>query len=276
MEFTKMQGTGNDFVVMEYKNVNFEHIKDIAVKLCDRHFGIGADGLILVCDSEIYDARMRIFNSDGSEAEMCGNGIRCFAKYLYDRGIVTKNKMYIETLAGLIIPEIYIDTSGKVEKVRVNMGKPTLEREKIPAVGSGIMMNEPLVILGKTIIVSSVNTGVPHAVVFTDDIDEFEVDIYGPAIEKNKNFPLGTNVDFVQVLGENKIKIKTWERGAGLTLACGSGACAAAYISHMMGYTDNQVNVCLPGGELFVEIEDNIYMTGQCKEVFVGNIDVTM
>ncbi len=272
MEFTKMQGAGNDFIVFRENMFNGIYMRDTALKLCDRHFGIGADGLILVCESDKYDAKMRVFNSDGSEAEMCGNGIRCFSKYAYDRGIVDKKKMNIETSAGLIRPEVFLDNVGKVVKVKVDIGKPSLQRKNIPVKGDGTFIREPLTILGKTFLISAVNTGVPHAVIFLDDIKNFDITYYGPAIEKNEIFTAGINVDFVQVLGKNNLKMKTWERGAGLTLACGSGACAAAYISYITGYTERKVDINLPGGDLYIEIEDSIYMTGPCKEVYSGNI----
>ncbi|MDI6602329.1 MAG: diaminopimelate epimerase [Thermoanaerobacteraceae bacterium] len=274
MKFVKMQGIGNDFIIIEDSELNGIDAIGLAKSLCERHFGIGADGLILVCSSEKYDARMRIINSDGSEAEMCGNGIRCFAKYIYDRGIVTKKKMEIETLAGVVKPEVFTDDTGRVKTVKVDMGKPNLDREKIPVRGKGSLINEELTVLDKTFNISSVNTGVPHTVIFTDDIEAFPVEIYGPKIEKNDQFPYGTNVNFAQVVDRGDLKVRTWERGAGLTLACGSGACAAAYISHLMGYTDSRVQVSLPGGDLFVEIEDNIYMTGPCEEVFSGYITI--
>ncbi len=274
MKFTKMQGIGNDFIIMEHDELNGMSEKELAVKLCDRHFGIGADGLILVCDSTAQDVRMEIINSDGSEAQMCGNGIRCFTKYVFERGIVKKKKMNIETLAGVIISEVFLDNEGKVNKVRADMGAPVLEREKIPVRGSGTFINQRLPILGKIFYISAVNTGVPHAVIFIDDIDNFDVTAYGQAIEKNENFPAGTNADFVKAIGKDELKMKTWERGAGLTLACGSGACAAAYISYIIGLTNNRVNVNLPGGKLFIEIEDNICMTGPCEKVFAGDVNV--
>jgi diaminopimelate epimerase len=274
MEFVKMHGTGNDFILINEVEVGWQDIGNIAKRLCDRHFGIGADGLILVCKSNKFDARMRIINADGSEAEMCGNGIRCFAKYVYDRKIVTKKKMEIETLSGVVRPEVVTDDNDKVRMVRVDMGVPHLEPDSVPVRWEGRLINEPIAFGDKTLHISSVNTGVPHTVIFVSDIDSFPIEVYGPVIEKYNIFPVGTNVNFVQVMNRKRLMVRTWERGVGMTMACGSGACASAFISNVLGYIDREVIVSLPGGDLFVEVNNNIYMTGPCVEVFHGDISL--
>ncbi|TZE83421.1 diaminopimelate epimerase [Calorimonas adulescens] len=274
MEFVKMHGTGNDFILINEVEVGWQDIGNIAKRLCDRHFGIGADGLILVCKSNKFDARMRIINADGSEAEMCGNGIRCFAKYVYDRKIVTKKKMEIETLSGVVRPEVVTDDNDKVRMVRVDMGVPHLEPDSVPVRWEGRLINEPIAFGDKTLHISSVNTGVPHTVIFVSDIDSFPIEVYGPVIEKYNIFPVGTNVNFVQVMNRKRLMVRTWERGVGMTMACGSGACASAFISNVLGYIEREVIVSLPGGDLFVEVNNNIYMTGPCVEVFHGDISL--
>lgn len=274
MEFVKMHGTGNDFILINEVEVGWQDIGNIAKRLCDRHFGIGADGLILVCKSSKFDARMRIINADGSEAEMCGNGIRCFAKYVYDRKIVTKKKMEIETLSGVVRPEVVTDDNDKVRMVRVDMGVPHLEPDSVPVRWEGRLINEPIAFGDKTLHISSVNTGVPHTVIFVSDIDSFPIEVYGPVIEKYNIFPVGTNVNFVQVMNRKRLMVRTWERGVGMTMACGSGACASAFISNVLGYIDREIIVSLPGGDLFVEVNNNIYMTGPCVEVFHGDISL--
>ncbi|EGD52983.1 diaminopimelate epimerase [Thermoanaerobacter thermohydrosulfuricus] len=274
MKFTKMHGLGNDFIVIEaLENVDYS---ELAIKLCDRHFGIGADGLLVVEPSGIADIRMRIFNADGSEAEMCGNGSRCFAKYVYERGIVKKEKMAVETLAGVIMPEVFVE-NGKVESVKVYMGNPIFEASKIPIKSDKQkFINEPVKIDGKVYKLTSLRVGVPHTIVFVESLDENMIKELGPKIEKSSLFPQGTNVDFVKVEDKENISVRTWERGVGLTLACGSGACASAVASAVLGKTERNVNVHFKAGKLLVEwLEDNsIYLSGSVEEVFRGEIEL--
>lgn len=273
MKFTKMSGLGNDFVVINALEINKEiEYKNLAVKLCNRHFGIGADGLLIVEPSGIADIRMRIFNSDGTEAEMCGNGARCFAKYVYERGIVKKEKMTVETLSGVIMPEI-IFNNGIVDKVRVSMGNPIFKASEIPVkTEKKSFINEPVKLNGRTYNITSVLIGVPHTIIFVDAIDENMVLNIGPIVEKLHIFPRGTNVDFVKVEDRNNITVRTWERGAGLTLACGSGACASAVAAAVTEKTDRNVYVHFKCGDLFVEWSEynNVYLTGKAEEVFRG------
>lgn len=275
MKFTKMHGLGNDFIMVDSLNNNlFDDLKPKVRMLCDRHFGVGADGVIFVLPSKELDVSMRIINSDGSEAEMCGNGIRCFAKYIYENGIIKKTKIKVDTMAGMMIPELII-RNRTVEAVRVNMGKPGLERQNIPMTGSGgPVIEEPLQVLDTSFKITCVSMGNPHCVIFTDDLDSIDHLYYGPAIENHPVFPRKTNVEFIQKLSDKKIKMKVWERGAGETLACGTGACAAAVASSITGRTGRQVTVGLAGGELEIKWDDDnaIYMTGPAETVYTGEI----
>ncbi|MGB9779223.1 MAG: diaminopimelate epimerase [Caldanaerobacter sp.] len=275
MRFTKMHGLGNDFIVIEaVEGVDYS---ELAVKLCDRHFGIGADGLLVVEPSYIADVKMRIFNADGSEAEMCGNGARCFAKYVYEKGIVPKKKMTVETLAGVIMPDLVVE-DAKVKSVRVYIGSPVFESSRIPVkTEKQRFIDETVKIDGKTYRLSSVRIGVPHTVLFVTSLEESFIKDLGPKIEKSSLFPEGTNVDFVKVENEENIFVRTWERGVGLTLACGSGASASAVVSSLLGKTKRNVHVHFKAGALFVEWreDDNgIYLTGEAVEVFRGEIEI--
>lgn len=274
MLFSKMHGLGNDFVVIDARGKENIDYNTLAKKMCHRHTGIGADGILLVLHSDVADIRMRIINSDGSEAEMCGNGIRCFSKYVFERGIVKKDKFKVETLAGIIEPELILNTYGLVEKVRVNMGKPSFKRQDIPMDGSpdDNAINTSLFVDGKEYKITSLLMGVPHTVLFTDDVEEVNIYALGPKIEKHELFPKKTNVNFVQVIDKNNIKVRTWERGAGATFACGTGSCASVIASHLNGFTERKANVRLYFGILEVEWcdDDIVFMTGPAEEVFVG------
>lgn len=275
MEFQKMHGLGNDFILMDEIDPKKYDLKALAIKLCDRHQGIGADGIILILPSEIADVKMRIINSDGSEAEMCGNGIRCFAKYVYDNRINTAKSFTIETGAGVMIPELIVENE-KVLFVKVNMGAPQLERSMIPMLGAaGKVINEPLQIAGKDYKITSLLMGVPHTIVFIESLEEDELISIGKQIEKHPSFPKGTNVNFVTVLNDHEINVRTWERGAGRTLACGTGSCASAVASALNGLTGKEVTVHLALGDLFIEWVDGIvYMTGSANHVFAGEVDI--
>ncbi|WP_026487196.1 diaminopimelate epimerase [Caldanaerobius polysaccharolyticus] len=263
MKFTKMQGTGNDFVVVQETEI--EGTKDYAAmarRLCDRHFGIGADGLIVVCRSEVADIKMRIFNADGSEAEMCGNGIRCFSKYVYERNVLNKDKFRVETLAGVVVPMLEVE-NGMVKSVTVNMGNPVFD---------DTLIDFKLDVKDRSFYITYVNMGVPHVVIFVDDILVDDIVEYGPLIERHKLFPQGTNVNFVKVVSRDSLWVRTWERGVGLTLACGTGTCASAVAACRSGKVERRVTAHLAGGDLGVEWMDDgcVYMSGPAEIIFDG------
>ena len=274
LEFVKMHGLGNDYVYMDAINQIIKDRNELAKKVSDRHFGIGSDGLILICKSNIADFRMQMFNSDGTEAEMCGNGIRCVGKFVYDNGFTNKKNLTIETLAGIKKLEL-ITKNEKVEAVKVDMGEPILEPEKIPVISKEIPVNDlNLNIIDKNLKFTCVSMGNPHAITFIDEnVNEFDVEKYGRLVEINEVFPKKTNVEFINIINKNKIKMRVWERGAGETLACGTGACASAVAAIINGYTDRNIIVELLGGTLEIEWnkkDNHIYMTGPAKIVFKG------
>lgn len=277
MKFTKMQGIGNDFVVVNALAESFEeaHLPALSRKVNDRKFGIGGDGLILVLPSKTADFRMRMFNPDGSESEMCGNGIRCFAKYVYDRKLIPEPQVKVETLAGVKMLKLQT-RAGKVEAVRVDMGTPRLLRSEIPMRGddNGKVIGEGLKAEGHRFEITAVSMGNPHVVIFEDKLDAFPVAKFGPAIENHKAFPQRTNVHFVQVCSSSEVIMRTWERGAGETLACGTGACATVVACILNDKTSRNVHVHLPGGDLRVEWtgDNRVLMTGPAEEVFEGDI----
>ena len=266
-----MHGLGNDFILFDELDPLKFDLPDLAIRLCDRRQGIGADGIILILPSEIADVKMRIINSDGSEAEMCGNGIRCFAKYIYDNQINTALSFTIETRAGIMIPELIVE-DGTVLFVKVNMGAPVFERSQIPMTGSGgMVINEPLLISGKELRISSMLMGVPHTMVFVEHLDNMDIVSIGKEIEQHPIFPQKTNVNFVEVINDKEIKVRTWERGAGSTLACGTGSCASAVAASLNGLTAKEVTVHLTLGNLLIEwIDNSVYMTGTANHVFEG------
>lgn len=271
MRFIKMHGLGNDFVVVQAEEVVSDP-EELARRVCDRHFGIGADGLVFILPSARADLRMRIFNPDGSEAEMCGNAIRCVAKYAFESGLVRRPELKVETGAGIIKPRLHLEV-GRVKEVKVDMGEPVLERGQIPMAGPpGRVVDENLTVYGKTFRITAVSFGNPHCVIFLPDVTSVELSIIGLKIEHHPAFPRRTNVEFVQVLTPNRIRVRVWERGAGETLACGTGACAAVVAGVLNGLCDREAWVELPGGELFIVwAEDNhVYMTGPAAEVFRG------
>ncbi|CCO07196.1 diaminopimelate epimerase [Desulforamulus hydrothermalis] len=278
MFFTKVHGLGNDFILINAGTGEGlpDDCSTLAREMCDRRFGIGADGLVLLLDSEVADVRMKIINSDGSEAEMCGNAIRCVAKYLYEHGIVRKDEIKVETLAGIMVPQI-IHNNGEVSAVRVDMGVPRLARADIPMLGPvGQVINEPLEVAGQTFNVTAVSMGNPHCVIFVPDVAAVPLSEIGPLLETHPSFPRKTNVEFVQTVSPGEVRMVVWERGAGPTLACGTGACAVAVAGVLNGYTEKKVTVHLPGGSLFIEWADNgrVFMTGPAEEVFNGEYTV--
>lgn len=278
MKFTKMHGAGNDYV---YVNCFEEQVADpasVAIKVSNRNFGIGSDGLILIMPSDKADLRMRMFNSDGSESEMCGNGIRCVAKYAYDHGIVSKTEITAETGAGILTLQLFPNSSNKVERVRVNMGPPRLSRAEIPMNGAPAdkMVAEELTVLDKTFKITCVSMGNPHCIIYVDDVDNFPVATYGPLIEHHELFPRRTNVEFIQIISPTEVKQRTWERGAGETLACGTGASAVCVAGVLNGLTERKILNHLAGGDLELEWteEGPVFMTGPATEVFTGEIEI--
>lgn len=278
MKFTKMQGAGNDYVYVNCFEERVENPAEAAIRVSNRNFGIGSDGLILIMPSDKADVRMRMFNSDGSESEMCGNGIRCVAKYAYDHGIVAKKEITAETGAGILTLQLFTGSDSRVEKVRVNMGKPRLTRGEIPMTGDAgaKVISEPLNILHTTFHITCASMGNPHCVIFVDDVANFQVEKYGPLIENHELFPRRTNVEFVQIISRTEVRQRTWERGAGETLACGTGASAVCVAGVLNGLTEKKILNHLSGGDLTLEwAEDGyLYMTGPAVEVFTGEIEI--
>lgn len=270
MKFTKMQALGNDFIVIDSRGKTMEGLVGLALKLCHRRFGVGADQLLVLEDSDSADFRMRIFNADGGEVEMCGNGIRALAKYVWDRGLSDKDTLAIETLAGVIRP------SRKDGLVRVDMGEPELEGRRVPVNLDGRVIDHPVKVDDRRFPVTCVSMGNPHAVIFVESARDFPVSYYGPKIENHELFPNRINVEFVEVVNEGSIRVKVWERGAGETMACGTGACASAVASNLKGLTEKEVTVVLEGGELRIEWagDNHVFMTGPAEEVFEGEIKI--
>ena len=275
MEFIKVHGLGNDFILLEQAAYEGRDLAKLAIRLCDRHTGIGADGLLLVAapGREDADIRMRIINQDGSEAEMCGNGIRCFARYVFEQGLVSGTEFRVETKAGVMVPHISVE-DGRVKDVKIDMGKPALERQAIPMDGSaGTVLAEKLVLEdGSSYAITSMFMGVPHTMVFVDSLGDELVSSVGRRIEKNPVFPQGTNVNFVVIHGRSKIEVRTWERGAGATLACGTGCCASAVAACLNGYTDRNVTVQVQLGSLQIQYaaDETVWMSGPAEIVYRG------
>ncbi|MFH2065578.1 MAG: diaminopimelate epimerase [Pseudomonadota bacterium] len=281
IEFTKMEGLGNDFILMDDRDHHITekiHYHALSKKLCDRRFGIGADGIILILHSQVCDLGFRIFNSDGSEAQMCGNGMRCFAKLAYEKQIIKKDEFTVETLAGKIIPKLLLDHNGKINSVKVDMGQPVLNPADIPFHSTrSKAIAEEIEVAGQKIIITAISMGNPHAVIFVDSLDTAPVTRLGPLIENCDLFPEKTNVEFVEVISDKELKMKVWERGAGVTLACGTGACAALVAANLNRKASAQALVHLDGGDLFIEWDqhsNHIYKTGPAHTVFSGNIEI--
>ena len=275
MKFTKMQGLGNDYVYVNCMEQMVEDAAETARRVSDRHFGIGSDGLILICPSDKADFEMRMYNVDGSRGEMCGNGIRCVGKYVYDYGLTDKTSLSVETLGG--IKHLFLEVEdGKVSLVKVDMGPAILEPEKIPVTAEGSrVVDEPLQVDGKTFRMTCVSMGNPHAVIYVDDVQGMDLEKTGPSFENHERFPNRINTEFAHVLDRNTVEMRVWERGSGETLACGTGACAVAVASILNGYTEDQVTVRLLGGDLKIEWDreaNKVYMTGPAEVVFDGEI----
>ena len=278
MRFTKMQGAGNDYVYVDcFQQPAPENPAQTARQIADRHFGVGGDGLILIEPSDVADARMRMFNADGSQAEMCGNGIRCVAKYVYDHGIQRRPTLRIETDNGVLEVDLELDdTKDKVVRVRVDMGRPVLEASRIPTTLPGNpVIDVPLQVAGRQLEVSCVSMGNPHCITFVEQLtDQWVLDI-GPQIETDPHFPRRVNAEFVEVLSPTEVRLRVWERGSGETLACGTGACAVCVAGVLSGRTERQIVAHLPGGDLQLHWADDqhVYMTGPAVEVFSGEWD---
>ena len=278
MKFTKMHGTGNDYIYVNGFEEKLENPSEAAVKLSDRRFGIGSDGLILILPSDVADCRMEMFNADGSIGKMCGNGIRCVAKYVYDRGLVKKDVLRVETRSGVKTLQLRVE-DGKVASVRVNMGQPELDPEKIPVLFSKDRMVDEEVYTpsGNVWRVTCVSMGNPHAVIFVDDVEGLNLPAIGPEMEKHAMFPERANIEFAQVTGPHEVQMRVWERGSGETLACGTGACACAVASVLSGKADRDVTVHLRGGDLHVFWDpdtDDVYMEGPAAFVFDGTVEI--
>lgn len=275
MDFTKMHGLGNDFVVVaQFKNVP-TGVNELAIDVCDRHFGIGADGLVFILPSETADVRMRIFNADGTEAEQCGNAIRCVAKYVYDHAIVDKKHLSVETLAGIQNVSLQLkEDENIVSMVEVDMGEPILKGELVPtAITDPEVVNRSIEVDGVTFNFTAVSMGNPHAVIFVDNAVDFDVEKWGPKIENHPLFPKKTNVEFVTVKSEHELEMRVWERGVGQTLACGTGACATGVASTLTGQAERETTIHLKGGDLKViwnKDDNKVFMTGSATEVFSG------
>ncbi|MEK7678664.1 MAG: diaminopimelate epimerase [Deltaproteobacteria bacterium] len=270
MPFVKMHGLGNDFMVIDCRRRFIHGLSRLIKRLSDRRFGVGFDQALILKASEIADFRLDIYNHDGSRVEMCGNGIRCLANYIWSHGLSKKSPLAIETLAGVIRPE----KDGSL--VRVDMGEPILEGRRVPVGRDGIIKDLPLKIDDRTFNITCVSMGNPHCVIFVEDVGSFPVERYGPLLENNRFFPKRTNVEFIEVINSKRIKMRVWERGSGETLACGTGASAAAVASHLKGFTSRSVSVYLRGGVLSIDWgkDNHVYMTGPAEEVFEGYIRI--
>jgi diaminopimelate epimerase len=277
MKFTKMQGCGNDYVYVDCTKEVIEHIPETAVKVSDRHFGIGSDGLILIKSSETADFFMDMYNNDGSRGKMCGNGIRCVAKYVYDYGLTNKKHLRIETLSGIKELDLILQ-DGKVSQVTVNMGAPILQPSLIPVVSDkDVLIKEPITIDGQRYEITCVSMGNPHAVVFVEDTSSLPIEVIGPKFENHPIFPDRVNTEFIQIIDRTHIRMRVWERGSGETFACGTGACASVVACVLNGLTEPEVTVTLLGGDLSIRYdqkENTIYMTGPAVKVYEGEIEL--
>ena len=276
-KFSKMHGAGNDYIYVNCFKEKVENINETAKAVSDRHFGIGSDGLVLICPSDVADFRMDMYNSDGSQAEMCGNATRCVGKYVYDRGLTDKTQITLETLAGIKILDLNVK-DGEVQTVRVNMGSPELVPKNIP-IDSNLdrFISEDVEVDGKVYKVTGVSMGNPHAVTFIDDTDSLEIEKIGPKFETHKLFPKKINTEFAQIVDRNTIKMRVWERGAGETLACGTGACAAAVASVLNGYCkrEQEILIHLRGGDLRIiyHNDESVTMIGPATFIFEGKME---
>lgn len=278
MKFTKMQGAGNDYVYVNCFEEKVENAGEAARFISDRHFGIGSDGLVLICPSDVADFRMEMYNADGTQAEMCGNASRCVGKYVHDRGLTDKTTVTLETLAGIKTLELHLGSDGTAEAVTVNMGAPRLEPLEIPVKAEGErFVDREVTVDGRGYNVTCVSMGNPHAVTIVDSVDDIEIEKIGPKFENHEIFPARTNTEFIELIDENTLKMRVWERGAGETLACGTGACGAMVACNLLGHVGDSAKVELIGGTLEIrwdKEENNVYMTGPARFVFDGTIEI--
>lgn len=278
MKFTKMHGLGNDYVYVNCFEEKIDNPPAVARFVSDRHFGIGSDGLIMINPSKTADFEMEMYNADGSRGEMCGNGIRCVAKYVYDYGLTDKTQISVETLGGIKYLDLTVE-DGKVSLVKVDMGKPELEADLIPIISEREqVIDEPIEVDGKEYHMTGVSMGNPHAVIYVDDVKGLDLEKIGPKFENHERFPKRINTEFVHCIDRQTVEMRVWERGSGETLACGTGACAVAVSSILNDLTDTQVTVKLLGGDLQIEWDrekDRVFMTGPATVVFDGVIDIT-
>ncbi len=277
MKFTKMHGCGNDYVYVNCFEETVDQPSEVAKIVSDRHFGIGSDGLILICPSEKADFRMAMYNLDGSEGKMCGNGVRCIAKYVYDHHLTDKTRISLETLAGIKYLDLQVE-NGKVTTVTVDMGEPILTPSEIPVnIPKDRIIDEPVEVEGKIWNMTCISMGNPHAIVFVDDTASLPLEKIGPGFEKHSIFPEQVNTEFIQIIDRHTVNMRVWERGSGETFACGTGACASAMACILNGKTENEVLIHLLGGDLLIKYDpetNHIFMTGPATEVFSGEIDL--
>ena len=275
MKFTKMEGLGNDYIYVNCFQEKVDNPREFAIKYSDRHFGIGSDGLILICPSEVADFRMDMYNADGSQAEMCGNGIRCVGKYVYDYGLTNQTRVAVETLAGIKYLELKVE-AGKVVEVTVDMGSPELIAGNVPVeYPAEQVIDAPIEVGGTKYRMTCVSMGNPHAIVFVDNVKDFPLETIGPMFENHPVFPKRTNTEFIEVLNDSEVNMRLWERGSGETLACGTGACASAVACVLNHKTKDEIVLHLLGGDLKVKWnreQNKVYMTGPAKVVFDGEI----
>ena len=273
-KFVKMQGAGNDYIYFDCFEGEPEDIPALAVRLSDRHKGIGGDGLVLICRSDVADAKMRMFNADGSEGNMCGNAIRCVGKYLYDENVCRKEELSVETKSGIKYLRLYTE-NGKVKRVRVDMGKADFDPKSLPVLLEGEAVDRPVKIAGGLHRITCVSMGNPHCVLF-EDPDGADLERIGPLFENDPLFPERVNTEFVKVIGKNALKMRVWERGSGETMACGTGACAAAAAACACGKCDaaQDILVKLRGGDLVIHVGETVFMTGEAEEVFSGEVEI--
>ena len=277
-KFTKMQGAGNDYIYVNCFEEKIENINTVAKMVSDRHFGIGSDGLVLICPSDVADFRMDMYNSDGTQAEMCGNATRCIGKYVHDKGLTDKTTVTLETLAGIKILNLNLDENGEVDTVCVNMGSPELVPANIP-IDSKLyrFVQESVIVDGEEYKVTGVSMGNPHAVTYVDSVDDIDIEKIGPKFETHTLFPRKINTEFAQIVDRNTIKMRVWERGTGETLACGTGACATLVAANLSDLVDDEADLVLLGGTLHIKWDkedNNVYMTGPARFVFDGIITV--
>ena len=275
IRFTKMHGAGNDYIYINAIDSCPANLPELSNEMSDRHKGVGSDGVVLIMPSDKADFRMRMFNADGSEGEMCGNASRCVAKYVYDKGLTSKRKITLETLAGIKVLEITKVVDEKVREVKVDMGEPSFAPENIPTNSNCEVIDMPISTSLGTLNLTAVGTGNPHGVVIMDSVSDLDIDSIGPEIQNNELFPRKANIEFVRIINRNEIEMRVYERGSGETMACGTGACASVVATSRLGLTDRRATVHLKGGDLQIHWAENnhVYMTGEAATVFEGEYE---